>query len=473
MEDFKNLKKLFNGKGYIDGITIINLKGEILFSAKINEKLSVTNSNEQLVGKNFYDVYENLSPTNSTTYQAMQAGAPAYIENQYLKTVGHKGIRITSLSIPIKNSGRIVGAIDLSTEAQLGGELSNVLQIATNVDDPFQNVPGRRGKFQFTKEHIIAVDEKMVAARDYIDVVAACSLPVMLCGETGTGKEIFAQVIHNMSDRKERPFIAQNCAAIPETLLESIIFGTSKGAFTGAVENAGLLEMADGGTLFLDEINSMPIALQSKLLRVVQDNCFRRLGSHIETSVDVRFITALNTEPLDAIAKGQLRSDIYYRLSMMSISIPPLRERPKDIPAFVNMYVQKHNVTFHKKIEFVSKELIDKLQKYSWPGNIRELEQVIVFGISSVDADRRTLEYHDIEAKFEKMLRLQGHYGTSKPVVRPLRKALAEHERGMITDALSQTNGNLTKAAKILDIPRQTLQRKVKHYNLNSCVLLE
>jgi len=313
----------------------------------------------------------------------------------------------------------------------------------------------------------------MIAACDYIDVVASCSLPVMIYGETGTGKEVFAQAIHNASSRKDHPFVAQNCAAIPETLLESIIFGTSKGAFTGAMENTGLLELADGGTLFLDEINSMPVTLQSKLLRVLQDGHFCKLGSHKDISVDVRFITALNTPPLDAIKKGQLRKDIYYRLSMMSISIPPIRERPKDIPAFAKMYVQKHNFTFHKQIEFISNELIEKLQKYSWPGNVRELEQVIVYGMSSVSSSSHVLEYHDIEAKFERLLQQQCQSDTRQTNAETLREAVAEYERSMIADTLGLTSGNLSKAAKILDIPRQTLQRKVKQYNIDSCFLLD
>lgn len=473
MDVLNALQKLFSGKGYIDGITIINLQGGILFSAKLNDKLSIQGSGEAPVGKNFYDVYENLSSNNSTTYKAMQEGVPAYVKNQYLKPVGHKGIRITSLSIPIKSGNRIVGAIDLSSEVQPEGLLSSALQIAMDTAQSPLECAGWRDSLRFTKDSIIAVNKAMVAARDYIDVVASCTLPVMLYGETGTGKEVFAQAIHNASSRKDRPFLAQNCAAIPETLLESMLFGTVRGAYTGAVDNPGLFEMADGGTLFLDEINSMPIGLQSKLLRVVQENRFCRLGSRAEISVDIRFITALNEDPMEAIANKRLRSDIYYRLSMMSIAIPPLRERLEDIPAFVKLYIQKHNSTFRKKIEFVSSELIDKLQRYSWPGNIRELEQMIVYGMSLAGADQHVLEYSDIEAKFEKLLPQEAVLSSPDPMEAPLRTAMETYERRIIAGALCQSGGNLTKAAKRLDIPRQTLQRKVKHYGLDSCLLLD
>ena len=174
----------------------------------------------------------------------------------------------------------------------------------------------------FKLADIIAVDENMKRAKSYIPIVAGCDLPVLIYGETGTGKEVFAQAIHNVSARRNRPFIAQNCAAIPDTLLESLLFGTARGAFTDAIERKGLFELADGGTLFLDEINSMPLQLQAKLLRVLQDGTFRSLGSKEVKHVNVKIIAATNVSPLTAISEGHLREDIYYRLSMMSISIP-------------------------------------------------------------------------------------------------------------------------------------------------------
>lgn len=467
------LKKLFGGRGYIDGITIINLQGEILFSAKFNDKLGGHRAGETLVGKNFYDVYPNLTEENSSTYKAMQVGMPAYVENQALRLAGQPTIHITSLSIPIKSGNRIVGAIDLSAEERGQLPVDAVHIRLTPEDLPDGGAEKMADKAaHFTKQDILAVDEAMVAARDYIDIVAGCSLPVMIYGETGTGKEMFAQAIHNASARKDKPFLAQNCAAIPETLLESILFGTSKGAFTGAVENVGLLELADGGTLFLDEINSMPADLQSKLLRVLQEGRFRRLGSKTETSVDVRFVTALNTQPLAAIEQGLLRRDIYYRLAMMSITIPPLRQRKKDIPAFVEMYVKKHNVTFSKKIEFISAELLEKLQSYAWPGNVRELEQVIVYGMGQATPGARMLKYEDIEEKFEPLLQEKppaAQPGAPRPEpVGPLRQAVAQFEEGILAETLRLTGGNLSQAAKILDIPRQTLQRKVQRYGLQA-----
>lgn len=461
------LKKLFNGKGYIDGITIINLEGEILFSAKLNSKLYNQNDSYDLVGKNFLEVYEGLSSGTSSIIRAMELGLPISVENQFLKAKGKEGIRISSLSIPIKSGSRVVGAVDLSTqESGEDGEQQDCDRIDLNAG----NFPVgsshkllSRSMAVYTVDDIIAVDEKMQKAKSYITVVAGCDLPVLIYGETGTGKEVFAQAIHNAGSRKNKPFIAQNCAAIPDTLLESILFGTARGAFTGAVENKGLFELADGGTLFLDEINSMPLHLQSKLLRVLQDGYFRSLGSREIKTADVKIIAALNMEPLQAIRGGFLRQDIYYRLSMMSVRIPPLRERKKDISHFVRFYVNKHNNTFRKNVQYVSGDLIQKLNDYDWPGNVRELEHIIVYGMSMVEAGSSTLRFEDVEDKFNEMTNsCEGKSNSDHTVITSLRKAVEEYERNIIADTLTLTKGNISEAARILDIPRQTLQRKVK-----------
>ena len=445
------LRQLFHGKGYIDGITIINLDGEILFSAKLNSKFSNRKEREAyqaLVGQNFFDVFENLNAKNSSMIRAMEVGLPVYVENQLLQTKGQEGIHISSLSIPIKSGRAVVGAIDLSMEEMTDGE-----EEPESVELTSEQIPvGGAGKLKkhsgasFTMEDIIAVDEKMKNARDYIPVVAACDLPVMIYGETGTGKEVFAQSIHNASERRDKPFIAQNCAALPDTLLESILFGTSKGAFTGAMENKGLFELADGGTLFLDEINSMPLFLQSKLLRVLQDGSFRSLGGSETKRTNVKIIAATNVEPLEAIEKGQLRRDIYYRLSMMSIRIPPLRERKADIGHFVKFYVNKHNGTFHKQVQYVSKDLLKKLEEYDWPGNVRELEHVIVYGMSMVDETSSLLQYKDIKGKLllEKQADRKKTPESLEEVPKlcsSLREAVAAYEEKLIWQALEADSG--------------------------------
>ncbi|WP_151075205.1 sigma 54-interacting transcriptional regulator [Flintibacter sp. KGMB00164] len=468
------LQELFHGKGYIDGITIINLEGEILFTAKFNDKFRAGEQADELVGKHFLDVYENLDPETSTTIKAMERGVPAYVENQYLKTKGREGIRITSLSIPIKWGDRIVGAIDLSTqerEPETHPESSPIRLTPADFSQGETQKLTDRDSAMFSLETMIAEDEKMQQIRDYIPVVAACELPVMIYGETGTGKEVVAQAIHNASPRRDMPFVAQNCAALPETLLESILFGTAKGAFTGAAENKGLFELANGGTLFLDEINSMPIQLQSKLLRVLQDGRFRRLGGKETVCVDVKVIAAMNTDPLQAIQQGQLRQDIYYRLSMMSVHIPPLRERKADIPAFLNFYINKHNATFHKNIEYVSRELISNLESYSWPGNLRELEHTIVYAMSHVSPHEHVLQVKDLREPLSTsphpFLEHSSKKAQNPAAVLPLRQAVQEYESGLIRKALQAAGGNVSQAARSLQIPRQTLCRRIREYGLS------
>lgn len=480
----KILNQLFRGKGYVDGITIINSEGEILFSAKLNKKLSGSDSELDQVGKNFFEIYEGMSAESSSTIRAMELGVPVYVEHQALKAKDHAPIYITSLSIPIMNANRIVGAIDLSTQendAEEGGKSSEPIELKSSAV-PVSGVDKLHAtsSANFKLADIIAVDENMKRAKSYIPIVAGCDLPVLIYGETGTGKEVFAQAIHNVSARRNRPFIAQNCAAIPDTLLESLLFGTARGAFTDAIERKGLFELADGGTLFLDEINSMPLQLQAKLLRVLQDGTFRSLGSKEVKHVNVKIIAATNVSPLTAISEGRLREDIYYRLSMMSISIPPLRQRRKDIASFVKYYVAKYNAVFKKHVEYVSRDLLQAFAAYEWPGNVRELEKMIVYGMSMVSSNCNTLCLKDVEDKFspsagqafgelsslasaEKAAESHGTGGTRE---RTLPDALAAYERELITGAFRQAGGKIVRAAELLGIPRQTLQRKIKKYQI-------
>lgn len=464
MEIFKNL---FRDKGYIDGITIINLAGEILFTAKFNNLLNESeDGNCEIVGKNFFEIYDRLTPETSTIYRAMELGMPVYTERQRLEPAGKAPLEITSLSIPIRAGNRVVGAIDLSSQEREATVPDEAVMIDESVfrNATLDKLETGNSVAAYTLESILTQNEGIEALKAYVPVIAACDLPVMICGETGTGKELFAQAIHNASKRARGPFIAQNCASIPDTLLESILFGTSKGAFTGAIDNIGLLELAEGGTLFLDEINSMPIPLQAKLLRVLQDGYFRRVGGKEIRKADAKIISALNTEPMEAIRSGCFRSDLYYRLSTMTLRIPPLRERKEDIPLLVNLNICKYNPVFGKHVKYVSSDLYKKLMDYDWPGNIRELEHVIIYGLSMIRDGQAELGSGDIAYKLQEMATLAE--GPPSTEVKDLRSAMEEYERRLIRNALNTSNGNTTVAAKMLNVPRQTLQRKVAYHNL-------
>ncbi len=216
-------------------------------------------------------------------------------------------------------------------------------------------------------------------------MVADSTSSVLVYGETGTGKELYVQSIHNYSSRFNKPFIAQNCAALPENLFESILFGTVKGAFTGAVDKPGLFEQAHGGTLFLDEINSMPINLQTKLLRVLQDGVIRRVGDSRDRKIDVRIIAAMNVEPLKAVENGQIREDLFYRLNVVNIKLVPLRDRLEDIPLYVEHFIDKYNKELNKNVKGISSKVKELFMSYNWPGNVRELQHIIEAAINIVD----------------------------------------------------------------------------------------
>lgn len=469
MEEMKGLP--FKN-GYIDGITILNLEGEILFSAKFNAKLSNLDESQQLVGKRFLEVYENMTPEKSTLYQAMQTGAPIYEEKQYLKRLGKDGIHITAVSIPIRSGSRVVGAIDLSCQETKGGDPGeDRYEIALNegslrADRTHKLMSRPRAVYEY--EDIIAVNETMKNAKEYIKVVAGCDLPVMLCGEIGTGKEIFAHAIHNSGARREQPFIAQNCAATPGPLLEHVLFGAPCSADGDIPESKGILELAAGGTVFLDEIDAMPQHLQYRLLRALQAGALYFGEGRQARELNVRVITSLNRAPQDCIASGRLRQDVYYCLSTMSITIPPLRERREDIRYFVEAYIKKYNQTFHKNIRYISNRLIERLQECMWPGNTGELEQVIVYGMSMVNPASETLHLSDIQKRYDALAKLpkESAEGAGQMETASLEQAVNNYEKEMIQRAFSAAGGNITEAAKRLNIPRQTLQRKVKQYQI-------
>ncbi len=477
----KIMDKLFNGKGYIDGITIINLQGEILFTAKFNNKLNSNPEEDyEVVGENFLDIYENLTEETSSTYKAMTLGIPIYKEQQMLKSKGRDEIVITSLSIPIKSGNTIVGGIDLSVSEDGESSLDDNRNDDNNISDDKDMLKVDSFKYnkvetlhreghnaKYTLGSIITKNKKMLELKEYVKVAAKCNLPTLIYGETGTGKELFAQALHNCSPRKSRPFISQNCAAIPENLLESILFGTSKGAFTGAVDNIGLIEMANGGTLFLDEINSMPLHLQPKLLRVLEEGTLRRIGSLVNIKIDVKIIAAMNEEPLRAIENKELRSDIYYRLNAMNFNIPPLRDRKDDIPILLDFMVSKYNSMFNKNIQYITKNVLGEISKYDWPGNIRELENIMVYAMSMVDETKENLEFSDVESKLDELLISDVTQQIELDVdTKSLKESVKEYERRIIDITLRSTEYNIAKAAIKLSIPRQTLQRKVKEHNL-------
>ena len=303
--------------------------------------------------------------------------------------------------------------------------------------------------------------KKMQEIFRLIEMVAPSTASVLITGESGTGKELVARTIHHLSPRKGKPFVAINCAAIPETLIESEIFGHEKGAFTGALERrVGCFELAEGGTLLLDEIGEMPVATQAKLLRVLEDHKLRRLGSKVETTVDVRVLTATNKVPEEAVAKGELRNDLYYRLNVFNIHMPPLREHKDDILELSKGLLSEMREKHGRKVQLISEPVQHAFQQYSWPGNVRELRNVLERAV--IVCEGATIEPVHLPPGFGHIVPHSGsdangvHLGVGTTV--------EEAERLLILKTLESTNNNKTRAAEILGISLKTLHNKLKEY---------
>jgi DNA-binding NtrC family response regulator len=292
-----------------------------------------------------------------------------------------------------------------------------------------------------------------------IEQVAPSAVSVLVTGESGTGKEMVARTIHKLSPRANQPFIAINCAAVPETLMESELFGHEKGAFTGAAERRiGCFELANNGTLLLDEIAEMPFLLQAKLLRVLEDKTVRRLGSTRETNIDVRVIAATNKDPYKAVQQGTLREDLLYRLNVITIKLPPLREHRDDIPLLVQHMIEELSRRHNKTARLISHEGMDALLSYHWPGNIRELRNVIERAVVICEGEqieKRHLPFH---------ITGQRPSPTTDAVMIPIGMPLDEVERRVILSTLARTDYNKTRTAETLHISLKTLHNKLKAY---------
>jgi DNA-binding NtrC family response regulator len=358
-----------------------------------------------------------------------------------------------------------MGAYDYITKPVDRSRLRAVLQNASrqyNTDVQLE-VTKRKLRDTGVLGPLVGSSRKMQEVFRLVEMVAPSTASVLITGESGTGKELVARTIHMHSSRKDKPFVAINCAAIPETLIESEIFGHEKGAFTGALERrVGCFELAEGGTLLLDEIGEMPIGTQAKLLRVLEDRKLRRLGSKVETTVDVRVIAATNKQPEEAVARGELRNDLYYRLNVFSIHMPPLREHKEDIPELVKNLIGEIDAKHGRSVAMVSEAVMNVFHSYSWPGNVRELRNVLERAI--IVCEGSVIETRHLPPGFGQV--------TPKPPVLEANAVrlgvgttVGEAERLLIMKTLESTNNNKTRAAEILGISFKTLHNKLKEYS--------
>lgn len=445
---------------YIDeGIQIIDNNGKIMYSNKSTKSLDEIEI-DKTIGRHILEIYPSLTFETSTLLQVMQTCKP--ILNKEQNFINYKGDKISTIntSLPIVSNNKIIGAIEISKNITTVKELSEkIVDLQTELFKNNTSKKKSKRTADYTFVDIIGQNNEMLKLKTLSTKASLSNAPVLVCGNTGTGKELFVQSIHNSSSRKNKPFIAQNCAALPSNLLESILFGSVKGSFTGAENRAGLFELADGGTLFLDEINSMPLELQAKLLRVIQDKRIRRVGSTSTIDVDVRIITAMNTNIEEVVEAGLIRRDLFYRLNVISLIIPDLVDRLDDMPLLIDFFIDKFNKKYNKYFTSVSKNVFNIFISYSWPGNVRELEHTIESVISLYDS--AIIREEHLPYQFNKTKLTSAN---NLKIIKPLNESVEKLEKEIILAALKQTNHNITKTAELIDIPRQTLQYKIKKY---------
>ncbi|MDT8379269.1 MAG: sigma 54-interacting transcriptional regulator [Desulfotignum sp.] len=455
---------------HCDGVLITNADGIIVYYNKAMSRIDELEP-EDVILNQVTDVYD-LDNDTSLIMQCLITRQAIIDQPIYYRTRMGKFANTIHNVHPIFNGNQLVGSICFVRDFHVLTETLSIMRLP--------ETQHRMHQYEITFDSIIGQDPAFKDALNAARMAANTPSPVMLYGETGTGKELFARAIHNHSPRHEKKYTPVNCAAIPENLLEGILFGTSKGAFTGAINKAGLFERTSQGTIFLDEINSMPVGLQSKILRIVQEGKVRRVGALKEIKFDLKIISSVNQDPHVSISDGSLRSDLFYRLGVVFIHIVPLRERMTDLPLLVDHFIDKHNKALGRQVRGVEDGVMELFYQYHWPGNVRELEHVIEGAMNIMGPDNRIrikyLQPHFAHAHSNH--RTTGQRASRWIPVSPGDRDVGEtgssdllfnkneHEKKMVWQALMQFRGNITKSARKLGISRQLLYYKMKKYHL-------
>lgn len=383
-----------------------------------------------------------------------------------LKMTGMDGIELLQHLLGLDSSIIVIlltahGSIDSAKEALRRGAF-DYLQKPYDRDALLQTINRALDKLEALDVEIVSASPEMEAVKKMILKVARSNSTVLIRGESGTGKELIARAIHNQSPRATEMFQAVNCAAINENLLESELFGHEKGSFTGAhAEKKGLFEVADRGSLFLDEIAELDVGIQAKLLRALQEHKIRRVGGTREIAVDVRVIAATNRDLRAMVGDGRFRDDLYYRINVLSVDVPPLRERRDDIPVLIDYFLKKHTRNTSRLVRGLTTETKRMMQDYSWPGNVRQLESAIERAILLCEGDMITPEDMPLEVRQESRPASEGAFKLP-----PQGIAFEEVERDLITQAMQQTDYNITKAAKLLGLTFRTLQYRLEKFGI-------
>jgi transcriptional regulator with PAS, ATPase and Fis domain len=443
---------LFNDLSEIadESLVVVDRQGYIqILTRSFAEFLGV--DQEQSIGRHVTEVIENTRMHIVAKTGNLEIGEPQKIKGDYI---------IANRS-PLLKEGKIVGAVGkvIFNNLEQLTALSKRLSSLTSKLNKSKGIINARNKAYYTFDHLIGKSNAFLEVKNEARKAASSDSNVLILGESGTGKELFAHSIHNGSRRSMGAFVKVNCAAIPAELIESELFGYEEGSFTGAKKGGkmGKFEVADGGTIFLDEIGELPLHMQVKLLRVLQEKEIERVGATSSIPVDVRIIAATNRNLTEMVAKREFRLDLYYRLKVMQLTVPSLKERTEDIKMLVNYFLDKYQNLMKKKAKGVNDHAIYLLCRYSWPGNIRELENVMERALNLADEGEVIAPKHLPEEIT----------GYKQPyLIRPLAEVVEETERRVIFDCLNRLDGNKSETAKRLGISRTSLYEKMNKYGL-------
>lgn len=458
-----------SGKKY-DSLSIINKEGIVEYTKRIKNDMDMISYDKDRMGKTIFEAFQNLNINNSSVLKTIYSGKVTKNERQVLIS-GNTKVVVEGDTYPIfDDHGNLQGVVDALRYL----EYYNYNKANDSEDDGVLSA-------------IVTKSQKLKRIKDRLPEIAKNDSNVFLYGETGTGKEIFARAIHLLSNRKNHPMITQNCAAIPQNLMESTFFGTETGGFTGAENKLGLFELANHGTLFLDEINSMDVQMQAKLLTAMEKGVIRRVGGQRDIPFDTRIICASNEQPQVLMQSGRFREDFYYRISSVKISIPPLRERREDIIPLTEHYIKLYDRKMGKSITGLTEMTLETFMNWYWPGNVRELRNTIESAFNFETTDKITLgsiselleEINNKGAEYHAGLIESGNKalsdGQSSDIERVkqmlaagcvnIEELLEDYERKIILEALKQ-NRKLKVAAEKLGISPQRLDYRLRKLNL-------
>ena len=452
------------------GVQIYDKNTHAVYFNQASREISHIPSGVNITGRHLLDMYD-LEETVSTTMTALRTQSPVIDRVDQFSVDNGTFIASANTSYPIFQNGQLSGAVTFEHTEET---IQKYYQSIQDTRQALKHFSGSAAPVRFsgyTFENVIGGSEKLRSAAELAQRVAPQNSPVMLVGETGTGKEIFAQSIHRSSPRAGKKFVAINCAAIPETLIESLLFGTAKGSFTGSEDKAGYFEEASGGTLFLDELNSMSLVMQSKLLRVLQERTFRRVGGKKDLELDVRIISSCNEDPFQTVEENKFRRDLFYRLSSVIIELPPLREHLEDLEQLTWYHLEQTAFQYVHRITRIQPQVYQLLRAYRWPGNVRELFHVLDYAQNVADSDVMTVEHLPAYLRKNQAPAPRqsapptpsGHIDFSHTSLQAL---MDDYEKEVITQALDHCGYNISQTAQALGILRQSLQYRIRKYGI-------